>query len=289
MRFDKIYIDIDSDPYNPSLKVPRAIVKYIESNYGGKPRVYYSGCKGWHVYIDFSAKITLKHAKSFKLFVLQLVDKLKMNPEEVDTSVLGDKERLSRLPFTLNYGNLLLAQSRAPRLCIPVDVDWDISDVEYESRFCSFRKLVDVCPINERELGDELTSLDKLIEARYRHLEKVSDKSSPEIAEENLKKLTSIAQKIKNGRHRLINFIIIPHLIEMGKSTSEIHEFCREFIEATGENYAKYSEYADRCITRNRLGPEGNGESPWKPLSWERFLLANLDILKYFSREGGEE
>lgn len=288
MKFDKIYIDIDSDPYRVNLKIPKLIVKHVESKYGGRPRVNYSGCKGWHIYIDFGSKLNLKYTESLRLFVLNIVSKLKINLEEIDTSVLGDKERISRLPFTPNYGNTLLSLPRAPRLCIPVDTDWSLSDVEYESQFCSFRKRVEICPVDERELESELLSLDKIVEARRRQLAEIPYKSFPEVAEENLRKLAAIASKVKGGRHRLLFFMIIPRLIEIGKSTPEIHGFCKEFIETTGGDYTKYIDYVDRCVVRNRLGPDGDGKQPWKALSWEHFFLENLDVLEYFSQEKPE-
>jgi len=107
--FDTIYIDIDSDNLKIAYLEARKLVKAFLSE-GIIPRIYFSGAKGFHIFIDFKPVNTVYVKEVWKFFVQRLANKLNLTC--VDFNVI-DLVRVSRLPFTIN--------SKTGYKCVPLD------------------------------------------------------------------------------------------------------------------------------------------------------------------------
>ncbi|MEM2174500.1 MAG: hypothetical protein QXI58_02605 [Candidatus Micrarchaeia archaeon] len=284
---DKVYIDVDSDPNHLDLKLMRKICNHFKEKYGFEPRVYFTGCRGFAIYLDFE-KIQLKNFECLRDFVLDNLREMKANLEYIDTSVLGDKQRLSRLPFTFNFKNLQLKNPSAPKLCIPIEPDWGKSEILEQSIYCEFKKKVEIRQLKKSKsrFFEEIRLYEERVEEMKKQIKRNISNSTIKVSDEVLNKLIKIAQQIKDGRHRLMHFIIIPTLIQLNKTDDEIRAFCRDFVERTGMDYSLYDDYVERSIKRNRAGPNGDGVA-WRPLSFEKFFIRNVDLQEYFRKEEG--
>jgi len=283
--FDKIYTDLDFDKRPVSLMPAKKVFTYLEAQFHTTPRINYSGCRGWAIYIDFE-KIKLKHPSALRMFVLNMRSMLHLDEEIVDTKVLGDKRRISRLPFTLNFRNTMLDEPRPPRLCIPIDIDSSLEDIEYASMHAEFpfRKVVEISQASH-ELVEELQRLDAEIEKEAAKVKTTTYQVFPEVAEEKLKQLMTIAGKFDNGRKKLMFHIIIPRLIEAGRTDAEISAFCKGFLERANAVYLDYVAYINRSIASTRRGEMGDGSRPFKAMSPETFIVRFPEMSKYFERE----
>jgi len=110
---DTIYLDFDHKE-NPSVAL-KETKKFVEWCFkvGATPRVYFSGAKGFNIYLDFPPirqypTDTLK--KAVKEFVTSTSTHLKL--KTIDTQVI-DIARVSRIPLTIN--------SKTNVLCTPIN------------------------------------------------------------------------------------------------------------------------------------------------------------------------
>lgn len=121
---DTIPLDFD-DEVNPSnsLRDLKALMGWAKKK-GLQFRIQYSGNKGFHAFLDCEP-IELNHPKdALKLFVKQMKiesgfqtlndsNEIIENPNTIDMIIIGDLERLIRIPNTLN--------GKTCRYCIPLD------------------------------------------------------------------------------------------------------------------------------------------------------------------------
>jgi len=272
-KFDKIYIDLDRTENYNTLKKLRLemlkIVNKIEDKYDAKPRVYFSG-NGFSIYIDIEP-VQLYTPNAMREFVLS-----EFNSEVIDTHPLGDRSRISRLPFTRNVKE----KTPGNRYCVPIKPDWSVHRILQKSKH-PFQDDIGVRVFRNEEVGKELQKYD------YKPREKDIDYEVD--IKENEKELQKIMQIVKNkptkkeafdGRHRLIHWMCVPRLLENEYSDDEIHAFCKQLIEETGRDYSNYRDYVSYSIKRTKRG-DGNGRM-WRPWSWETFLVRNPDLWKYY-------
>jgi len=257
---DKIYLDIDSPTLEEAKRTLDMVVQKCRERWDYTPRVYYTGGRGFAIYLDFeSVEADLQGVREAVLSIFY--------SPYVDTHVVGDRRRISRVPYTLNYNNLLRGDT--PRLCVPIDPSWSVHEILEESKRCRFRKEIEVVPCEA--LRKEVSS--------WRSKPRVYPTELPEIKDsEVLNYLVSLAEKITDGRHRIIHYLIVPTLVAMGYSDDQILAFCKVFVEKTGKCWGVYEGYVERSIKRTR---EGN----WRPWSIEKFLLENPDLWEVLAWE----
>jgi hypothetical protein len=257
---DKIYLDVDAPTIEEAKKALDMVVQRSRERWDYTPRVYYTGGRGFAVYWDFEpAKVDLMGAREALLSLFY--------SPYVDTHVLGDERRVSRVPYTLNYNNLLRGDT--PRLCVPINPDWSVHEILEESKKCKFRKEIEIVPC-EAFRKEAVT---------WKYVPKVYPAKSLEINNsEVLNYLVSLSEKITDGRHRIIHYLIVPTLVAMGYTDEQILAFCRAFIEKTGKSWVRYERYVERSIRRTR---EGN----WRPWTPEKFLLENPDLWEVLAWE----
>jgi hypothetical protein len=145
-RFNKIYIDLDAEDPKDAYKELQEIVSFVAPS-----RVYFSGAKGFHIFYDFPECKFEHYYDSARKWVKHM--ELALSLETIDYSVVGEVERVSRLPFTKHTGT--------NQLCIPVNPTWPFEAILQRSRFgCAHEKWLFIEPQFDQSLGDVLSTID---------------------------------------------------------------------------------------------------------------------------------
>jgi|GEM_PF-5412056 len=122
---DTIFIDIDDRDINKSYEKLWGILTRLE-RMGidvGKLRIYFSGKKGFHIFLDFDP-IWLPNFVSFRSVCMRLLRELKIE-KLIDIRTVGDWRRVSRVPYTKHSGSGLY--------CYPVDPTESIQVIKSEA------------------------------------------------------------------------------------------------------------------------------------------------------------
>ncbi len=250
-----IFLDLDNDtldePYYDMMK----IVTMLESNYGYVPQVLFSGKKGFHIHIGMNP-IKLQN---IRMTLRRFYKNMFMDIETLDPSVIGDKRRVSRLPYTINQGS--------GRYCVPIEVGWSLDRIIQESENPDVTNGIRLLARNDvcEEIGGLLGDLDKttpIYEQTNRPV-RITEEKIKQYREE-IDIFISTAGDIDNGRHRWLHFMFVPRLCMMGKSDDEIYDMARRFVNATSPNgnrgWGHYEPHVRISIDRTK---EGNW-MPWK-------------------------
>lgn len=107
---DTLPFDLDSTDLNKSFKECRKLVKFLQGK-GTTPRIYFSGAKGFHIYIDFPP-VELQHSAAIKRLGIQLSERLKLKTYD---QKIWELSRVIRLPFTIN--------TKTGYRCTPLSLD----------------------------------------------------------------------------------------------------------------------------------------------------------------------
>lgn len=314
-QWDKVYIDLDVTDSHPTVQdihpFMMEIVDQARGLWNRTPRVYFSGTKGYSIYFDFEP-IQVK-IETLRVWVQeQIIDRLGLPPGVIDTTVLGDKSRISRIPYTMNYNSLkyrvcencltewntaskkggkiagdmcpqcnVVGALRDPtRACIPVDPEWSVEKILAEAE-----QPTEFWPVmyeSFSELAEELIALDlEVAEAAPVDSTYVAD---PGRQRQLLTHIWECAPKITDGRYRLLGFVIVPALVEVygGESGAEakITAWCHKFLAQCGLNASDYDHYISQTIRRTMKGPDGT--RPWAPWSLETYILRFPEFAEFF-------
>lgn len=114
--FDRVFLDLDHDT-KPQLAIDEAIrlIEGLNDQHDIKTTQYFSGKKGVAVYIDFNPVPIADENKKDVLAMFQKILKRIYNLTTLDMHVVGDINRISRLPNTLHQSSGLH--------CIPITLD----------------------------------------------------------------------------------------------------------------------------------------------------------------------
>jgi len=258
--FNKIYLDFDSDDLKLAYYDLIKLAKYIGEEYGEYPRVYFTGGRGFHVYLDFDP-IRFKHyPEASREYVYHLMSELGL--KTLDTHGVGDLRRVSRLPYSIHHGTY--------RLCIPIEVDWALEEILWQSKNCEFKKEIRAQPLPG--LDEDLKEIDRGCED-FISSEVTFNILSGKNHDKYIRDLELLLKLAESGlddfRHRLLHFAIIPRLIVLGKTDEEIISFGKEFIMRSSpidrKDWSHYKKSIENSIKRTR-------EGGWKPWSWEALL-----------------
>lgn len=295
--FDTFYVDLDGDVlWDPDDDREEKIgafremmrdvyfdvqklVYYMDEYYDAEPRIYFSGGRGFSIYFDFEpANVSFRAVRSVVEEVLSYAD---VDPDVVDSGV-HEANRMSRLPYTLNWNNHE-KRNFDPLLVMPIDPDWDTSRLLDE--IFDPEAFLSVHRKPSPELREAIQARDGDVDGDYRNRE--YDETIPADPEDAWAKISFLMEKaddIKDGRHRILFALLVPALIEAGfRSTENIHEYCEHFIEETGRTYpgSEYERYVDRLIDRTAEGPR-KADGPWSSWSIRKFLVRHDDLIEYF-------
>lgn len=296
--YDSIYIDIDAEmPFEPdegtkeeryqmwkeSLEDAYWEVKkyswHMKEAYDAELRVYFSGSRGFSIYVDF-----VEVECDYGAVVSTIQDTLRdagVDMNLVDSSVF-EKNRISRLPYSLNW-NHEEKRGLDPLLCLPIDPNWN------------FDTLLDEITDPEIQKSVNITKDENIVREYIEHRHRTGDYESqeidgdieitinPEASLERIETLMDIAEHIRDGRHRILHFMFVPALIEAGwEDYGQIHEISQEFIEKTGASYRPdYYKHVEKSIPRTIEGPP-NSDGHWKPWTIQRFLQEYPELLPHF-------
>ena len=289
---NKLYFDLDCDikkgqTFDKSKlrevwQNTQILAKTIKAVFGASPRVYFSGRKGFGIYIDYKEPYLISK-DSFHFISKRFIQKImiasclcKDVPIEkfdefdygfIDTSVLGHFSRVSRLPYTKH--------TKSELLCYPVDIDRGIDKILSEARSHAPEKIehpkfgVDFNLFLKKIETEEFPIYQKMVSEKYKH-------TSSDNLDEDLDLILSLAPHIKDGRRRIIHALIIPRLVTLGKSPESIRQYCKLFIELTGDPFDYEMEQYVKYQTDYR---RGRGSIPW---SWGAFFQKFPDLMKAF-------
>jgi len=171
-----LFLDFDHDDLKVAFKNARKLVLYLlERNV--IPRVYFSGAKGFHVFIDFPEIDLFFKKESLRFTAQALIRKAKISC--VDTQVI-ELARVSRLPLTVN--------TKTGRRCVPIDPKKFVKlDCESVLHFCKYN----YTPIEiheSEEFADWVRRHDILLITQSAFHEGVREKSRDEVFDNNNKK-----------------------------------------------------------------------------------------------------
>jgi len=257
--WDKLFFDIDAhDGSLPKAHIDMLrLYDYLHAEFNAEPRVYFTG-NGFAVYLDFEPVSIDKW--SIRYFGVEIVQKA--GCKRVDTAPIGDKRRISRVPYTYNF------KSENIRMCIPINVDWDLDTILEESKKPTKFVEVRVRPV---EVEIPVYEWDMEANGTITNLDYIDD--------ELILFLYKNAHKITDGRKRLIHFVLVPTFIHKYNMTrNEVHVLCRLFIEKTGGEYADYESYVESSITRTL-------RDGWKPWSMDYFLYRCPELKEFVEKE----
>lgn len=152
---DTIFIDIDAPSLKLALKEAHKLVQHL-LELSITPRVYFSGAKGFHIYIDFKPAINIK-PQVIKKFVSMLARSLGL--EHVDMKVVGDTSRLSRLPFTIN--------SKTQRPCVFIAPQVFLHKIDAANLLSAVKEIYEKKTLIFYEEDKELPIILKKMEAEF--------------------------------------------------------------------------------------------------------------------------
>jgi len=262
-RFNKFYFDFDNE-LNPKAAYfdMLIMIRDIERLFGINPRVYFSGMKGFAVYLDIGEKYKFK---DYSTVYKRLRDYfLTLNLTTLDGSVIGDINRISRIPFSIH--------KKSKKMCIPVDLRWSFETIianslAYEGSY--YLRLETAS--NDTPGYDMLIHWDETAK-EYNDAIRKDLKSNGYIGNIDLELVLKKAKCLENYREVLMYRVIIPQMLFQGKSSIEIQNYCYEFAKISGfkRNWKKVIDYQIKRYQARRF----------KPMSQGRLLLEYPELRK---------
>lgn len=235
--FNKVFFDMDNDNLHVAFSDTLKFVDYLE-NSGYNTRVVFSANKGFHVYIDFDYVIIDNYAQKIDMFINDISNKLSIN--SFDVQVCKDKNRIMRVPFTIN--------TKSGKMCYPIDIhNFDIDNPS----FTIYNKK------KSNGFADYLNGLE-IKEHQYSKLDDVVKVNDFEYIMNN-------AEYIKDGRMNLVWKILIPSMIQLKYSDIRILKVVKEFfMRSYGDYTAQQKNFALYYLKRTR-------EHGFFPMRLDRF------------------
>ena len=202
-RYNKLYFDIDSKDLKLALRDARKFSIWLTDK-KHHHRIYFSGSKGFAFYVDFDEIIIKDYRDRMDAFLDLLKKDLKITT--FDRGVCGDRNRISRIPSTIN--------TKSNKLCYPVENIQEFTFDRIKSTFIN---------INPSPFGQGYLKI------TYKKKEYTDKPQTHQDVNEGLKYILKHANNIKDGAANLIWTIIIPSMAVLGASDTEIEIACLEY------------------------------------------------------------
>lgn len=246
---------------------------YLETEWDITPRVYFSGSRGFSVYIDIP-QIQVQYGAIKDLIKKTVIPDSDVDPDFVDMSVL-ESNRISRPPYSINW-NHKKKHGLWPGLVLPIDPHWSFDRFYEEITDPSEWLEVDVRR-QSTDLIDQIVAIDEDQEFQSDDLDPDNYQANPARARKRIKFLMERADRVKDGRNRVIIFMLVPALIEVGyEDRSDIHRFVENWINQTGKPYhEEYQRQTNTAIDRTI-------EYGYKPWTIPRFFGEHTELLDSF-------
>ena len=173
-------------------------------------RIYFSGSKGFAVYIDFEKTQIEEYRKKLDVFLDILINEHGL--ESLDKGVCVDLNRISRLPYSIN--------SKSGRFCHPISSSLHLSvndlviihniiPIFRHANNDYFPAYLNKLQIPKREVTFEKPNSDYLTEVNYI--------------------LRESRNLIEGVRHHVVRLKIIPTLVMLGYPDQAIIDMCHEY------------------------------------------------------------
>lgn len=268
---DVLFMDFD-DAENPSsaLKDVQKFVRFLLSR-GSYPLVYFSGSKGFHVYVPFKPVKLTKPKETLKRVMITVTELLELKTADLN---VADIARVARLPFTVN--------SKSGRMCVPIspqrllkmtyqDVvhfvreNYDPPEYNESGYFKEFFEYVDVA-LDEMKPkrgqgGDvKIRGSSKWRKERIEYYVNVVKEHGRLAVDEKIREIHSKSEWVARagGGEGAIEHIARVHflmlLIQEGYSDEEIHKIFSHFEDYNREKTQYYIDY-----NRKRLEAQVEG------------------------------
>jgi Primase X len=208
---DKVLLEIDGPNREASYNEMHRLYAYLRINFSAEPRVYFSGNRSFHVYVDFLPLTLQEPDEVLREFTGRLQKETSLH---LDFQVLS-RRHLSRFPWTRN--------EKTCDLCLPVSPYTVLKDVS--------RKEFAV-PVEIRyseSIRNALVRIDQNISSRPKP-KTPSRIGTPPTSQwiENLLKRNGVA----DGRHRILWHVLAPYFVNLRKLAPESAEaVLREYFE----------------------------------------------------------
>ena len=247
---DSILFEVDG-PIEKNYGDMRRLYSFMKLKYNCEPRVYFSGNRSFHFFVDFVPIV-----KEDPLYTLQTFAK-KVSKElnvEFDWQIYSSARKLSRVPLTIHEKTI--------RYCVPVLPFWSLEEILKESS--QPQRLVQLEIKTSGRLKEALLA----VRERKHRSARLQGKGS------SLSWIEQLLQRpVKDGRHRLLWHVLAPYLINVRKLSADQAERVLQ-------------EYFDKCNAVRRLEPsshsfkrliryylrvaEKDGYPPWRLETIER-------------------
>ena len=222
--YNKIYFDIDNEAdLQTALTEAKILCNWLEGK-KYNPRVYFTGCKGFAIYLDFP-EIEIKDYRDRVEAFMDLTE-YTLGITTFDRGVCGDKNRISRLPHTIN--------TKTGKMCVPIRVR------EFDFATKQPHQEIKILPT---EFGEKFIAMPYKKKANYQPPQTHGDIAT------TLDYILKHASDIKDGAQNLIWIIIIPSMAMQGATDGKIISTCEKFV---SKNYVNLN-YKSKAYIRAQL------------------------------------
>lgn len=271
---DKVFVDIDADDLNTAWKRWQAFLRHLD-NLEYRHRSLFTAGQGFHVFMDCEpVEVNWRQLRDFQMQLGEVAG------VELDTSVMGDKNRLCRLPMTPNVKSVKDGEFR---WCVPVEDDWDLDKIIRVSK--REAEPPTQRPVPSDRLRKDLEALPSdHPDDTFDDADSYEDDDDGERNASGAKRAEFAAMvdwimeegvdQVTDGRHRIMHYLLVPALVHIGASNEAIIETCKRFVEETGKVYSGqggYASYVRDSILRTR-------QEDWWPWSLETFNERYPDV-----------
>lgn len=280
---NKLYIDIDYQGMLPqAYDYKQAIVKAVETYYGSV-RQYFSGMKGFALYLDFKPQIITNYYFVSRALIHRLLllaglitetDFSKLQWKVADPSVLH-WSRISKIPYTVHRNSKLF--------CLPVTTEQSLAEILYAANEPLLNSLPEltITPLDD-SFNTLITELEELCPQWLQ--EQLPDDKELLLTANNLNSwgedldlLLLLAAYVTDGRHRLVYSMIVPRMVILGYDDIAIRQYCQTFILATGQEWTTtWFNYVEGQIHNKRT----HYVRPW---SWNALFDHYPDLQNIFN------
>lgn len=219
---DTLLFEIDAPNIMDSYADMRLLVEKLEKEYSTKPRVYFSGHRSFHVYIDFAMVVIDKPMERLKRLAMKIAGQLW---KHVDANMFTERH-LIRVPYTIN--------EKTGYLAIGVDPSWDLHKIAQYS----IKKAPEEFPIKGVSYSHEI--LVRLLDTNLPKPKPAKRVAPKKEGYEWIEKL--MQHPVADGRHRLLWHVIAPYLMNVLKLDYD-------------EAFQRAMDYFNRCNEVRRLDP----------------------------------
>lgn len=263
---NKIFLELDGSGGRPDVAYPemRRLYSHLRLRYDAEPRIYFSGHRSFHVFVDFTPLALSEPVEAQREFAERCVKEL--NLKCLDLQVFAER-KLSRIPYTLHEDTALN--------CIPISPFWSLQEIRAEAskpaRFEPIR-----ISFTERVAAD-LRGIDATLSSRPKPRRIAKGTTSAKWIDKLLN------HPIGDGRHRALWHVFSPYLVNVRRVPFDQAEtVLEEYLRKCGEVTPLHpSPYAFKRLTRYYLKlAERDGYPPWKLRTIEKLDPQLFDILK---------